>query len=183
MNCYKKIFAAFLLLGVVAALNSCALFGLKGTYSFTGASIPANATTFSVAYIPNNTADFATLSNTLTEALRDRFIRQTRLNQVSEGGDLAFEGEIVSITEAPSAIGAAGDGMDAAASTMRVTVTVQILFTNVLEPERSFPNRQSFSDYADFDANQLRSTVENTLIDEIVEKLVDKIFNASVAQW
>jgi hypothetical protein len=180
-----RITKAIVLICVAAVVNGCSLFGLKGGYSFTGASIPPGATTFSVAYIPNNTADFATLSNDLTEALRDRFIRQTRLNQVPEEGDLAFEGEITMVTDVPSAIGAASaDGrMDAGAETMRVTVTVSIMFTNVLQPELSFPNRQTFSAYADYDATQPRSAVESALLGEIVEALVDNIFNASVAQW
>jgi hypothetical protein len=176
--------AAVALVCVAVGFSGCTLFGLKGSYSFTGASIPPGATTFSVAYIPNNTADFATLSNSLTEGLRDRFIRQTRLTQVPEDGDLAFEGEIVSVVEAPSAIAAAGaDGRPEEASMMRVTVTVQIMFNNAIQPEFSFPNRQTFTAYTDFPGNQLRSSVENALVEELVEILVENIFNASVAQW
>jgi hypothetical protein len=159
--------------------------GLNGTYSFTGASIPDAATTFSVAYIPNNTADFATLSNELTEALRERFMNQTRLSQVPEGGDLAFEGEITLVTEAPSAIGASTTGSNgaAAATSNRVTVTVQILFTNIVQPELSFENRQTFTAYYDYDTVNPRSAVENDLVEEVVTTLVDNIFNAAVAQW
>jgi maltodextrin utilization protein YvdJ len=172
------------LLGGVATFNGCSLFGLKGGYSFTGASIPANATTFSVAYINNNTADFPTLANALTEGLRDRFMRQTRLSQVAEDGDLAFEGEITAIVDAPAAMAAADGLHDAGASVVRTTVTVQIMFTNALQPELSFTQRQSFSDYAEYNAlTSMRSNEENRMIEEIVEKLVDKIFMASVAQW
>ena len=37
--------------------------------------------------------------------------------------------------------------------------------------------------YADFDANTLLDSVQDSLCEEIVEKLVDDIFTASVAQW
>ncbi len=130
MRSLLKIFASLVLLAT-ATLTGCShiasLFGLSGTYSFTGASIPDAATTFSVAYIPNNAAELPTLSTALTEGLRDRFIRQTRLEQLPEGGDLAFEGEITSIVEAPVAIGAAQGNQDAQATSNRITVTVQIL--------------------------------------------------------
>jgi hypothetical protein len=153
--------------------------GLSGKYSLSGASIPANAQTFSVAYIPNNAANVAvTLSNDLTEALRDRFVRQTRLTQVPEGGDLAFEGEIMSDVEAPASISAESEG----AQTNRVTITVQIRFTNAIDPTADFS--QSFSAFAEFNAQQsTRQEVESALLEEIVTTLVDNIFNASVAQW
>ena len=175
------------MLGVTALLHSCFIFGLSGGYSFTGASIPANAQTFSVAYIPNNAANVsATLSNALTEGLRDRFSRQTRLTMIPEQGDLAFEGEIISDVEEATAIGAASsDGrQDAQAAMNRVTVTVRIRFTNALQPELSFEEGKTFSAYSDFDAVRFtRQQVESTLIEEIVTTLVDNIFNAAVAQW
>ncbi len=183
----KKIVGAFALLaGLCGLCTSCFIFGLKGGYSFTGASIPANAQTYSVAFIPNNATYVSPmLSNALTEGLRDRFSRQTRLEQVPENGDLAFEGEIISDVEEPTAIGAAGaDGTGEGAAMNRVTVTVRIRFYNTLQPELSFEQGKTFSAYSDFDAIQFtRGDVESTLIDEIVTTLVDNIFNASVAQW
>lgn len=185
MRSFVKTIMMLALLAACSTFSSCFIFGLKGGYSFTGASIPANAKTFSVAYIPNNTADFPTLSNALTEGLRDRFTRQTRLSQVPENGDLAFEGEITIVKDEPSAIGAGAGvgGMDAGATSNRVTVTVQILFTNVLQPELSFENRQTFSAYVDYPTTAIRSTLESGMVDELVTALVDNIFNASVAQW
>jgi hypothetical protein len=174
------------LVSALTSLTGCSyiasLFGLSGTYSFSGASIPDAATTFSVAYMPNNTAEFPTLANALTEALRDRFIRQTRLTMMQEGGDLAFEGDIISAVEAPAAIGAAGDGQVEGAISNRMTVTVQVMFTNLIQPELSFPNRQSFSAYVDYPIDA-RPGADNQLVDDLVEKLVENIFNAAVAQW
>ena len=187
MRSLKKSALVLALLGVAAASNGCShiasLFGLSGTYSFTGASIPDAAQTFSVAYISNNTAEFATLGNALTEGLRDRFTRQTRLGQVPENGDLAFEGEITMVTDEPSAIGAAtGEGGVEGAVTNRVTVTVQIMFTNAIQPELSFRDRQTFTHYVDYDTGA-RPGADGALVEELVETLVDNIFNAAVAQW
>lgn len=168
----------FVTLGAAAALEGCVI-----KYSFTGANIHPNAQTFSVQYIPNNAAMVApTLSNTLTEALKDRLSRQTRLSQVSEGGDLAFEGEIVDYMTVPSAIGT--DGGFEGAIQNRLEITVMIRFANTLEPEWDFPpGGKSFKAYADYPGDQMLSAVEAGLIEEIVETLVDNIFNASVANW
>ncbi len=184
-------FASIALAAIFASTTGCthiaSLFGLSGGYSFTGASIPDAARTFSVAHIPNNATNVSPqLSGMFTDALRERFQRQTRLAMVPEGGDLAFEGEIVSDVEEPTAIGAASaDGrQDAQAAMNRVTVTVRIRFTNVIQPELSFSDGKTFSAYADFDAlTNTRQQVESVLLDEIVTALVDNIFNASVAQW
>ena len=76
-----------------ALLTGC---GVAIKYSLSGASIPPDARTFSVAYFPNNATMVAPiLSSTLTDALVDVFTRRTRLMQVEEGGDFAFEGEII----------------------------------------------------------------------------------------
>ena len=85
---------------VVAAGLLLAGCGYKVNYSLSGASIPPDAKTFSVAYFPNNAPMVAPiLSSTLTDALRDKFTRQTRLTQVDEGGDFAFEGEITNAVD------------------------------------------------------------------------------------
>ena len=76
---------------VVAAGLLLAGCGYKVNYSLSGASIPPDAKTFSVAYFPNNAPMVAPiLSSTLTDALRDKFTRQTRLTQVDEGGDFVI---------------------------------------------------------------------------------------------
>lgn len=187
MTRLKKAAACAALAVVMCALSGCfiiaPMMGMKGGYSFTGASIPPAATTFSVAYMPNNTSEFTTLSAALTEGLRDRFVRQTRLSQVQEGGDLAFEGEIVSALEAPAAIGASGDNQTEGAVRNRMTITVTVLFTNEIDPKLSFESRRSFTAYTDYDVDFRMNGGDNALVEDLVEKLVDEIFNAAVAQW
>ena len=83
-------------------MTSC---GVAIKYSLSGASIPPDAKTFSVAYFPNNaTMVSPILSSTLTEALIDMFSRRTRLQQVEEGGDFAFEGEITNYTSVTASV-------------------------------------------------------------------------------
>lgn len=92
----------FSLLAIAAVMTGC---GVSIKYSLSGASIPPDAKTFSVAYFPNNaTMVSPILSSTLTEALVDMFTRRTRLMQVDEGGDFAFEGEIVNYTSTTASV-------------------------------------------------------------------------------
>ena len=152
-------------------------------YSFSGASIPPDAKTVSVAYFPNNAPMVAPiLSTTLTDALQDRFQRQTRLQLVREGGDFAFEGEIIGYTSTPASITATGgQGGVEGAATNRLTIQVRVRFTNVIEPQNSF--EQTFQAFLEYDVNQALQTVEGQLIPQIVDMLVDDIFNKATSNW
>ncbi len=81
------------------------------------------------------------------------------------------------------AIGAADENKPAQASGYRITVTVQMLFTNAIQPELSFENRQSFSAQYDFDVSDGSRPSDDVMVQELVSILVEDIFNAAVAQW
>ncbi len=165
--------ALALFVSCVAALVS----GCTVKYSFSGASIPLDAKTVSVPYFPNNAPMVApSLSATLTEQLQDKFARQTKLQLVDVGGDLAFEGEITNYTSTPSSVTAAET-----AAMNRLTITVKVKFTNIYEPHNNY--NKSFSAFAEYDATSLLQDVQDGLITEICEQLVQDIFNAAVANW
>lgn len=146
-------------------------------YSLSGASIPPDAKTFSVAYFPNNAPLVAPiLSATLTDELTQRFATRTRLVQVPEGGDFAFEGEIIGYTSTTSSV-SSGDY----AVQNRLTITVKVKFTNAIDDKMSF--NKNFSAYADYDSTRLLTEVEGALITEIVEQLVTDIFMAAASNW
>lgn len=171
MKFNKFAFVALLAL-VMGATSGCTV-----KYSFSGASIPLEAKTVSVPYFPNNAPMVApTLSSTITETLQDKFARQTKLQLVDSGGDLAFEGEISNYTSTPAAITSAET-----AAMNRLTITVKVKFTNVYEPQNNY--NKSFSAFAEYDANQLLQDIQDQLITEICEQLVQDIFNAAVANW
>jgi len=151
--------------------------GVAIKYSLSGASIPPDAKTFSVAYFPNNaTMVSPILSSTLTEALVDIFTRRTRLTQVDEGGDFAFEGEITNYTSTTSSVSS-----DEYALLNRLTITVKVRFTNALDEKMSF--NRTFTAFEDYESTQLLTEVEGTLIPLIVDKLVTDIFQASASNW
>lgn len=117
-----------------------------------------------------------TLSQTITEQLRDKIISQTRLRMVRSGGDMAFEGEIIGYTLQPVAI----QSGETAALT-QLTITINVRFFNRLDEEKNFESR--FSRYKQFSSNANFASLEQNLVEEIVEELVEDIFNKAFVNW
>lgn len=166
-------------LGVAAALiatmfivHSC------GIYSFTGTSIQPDVKTVTVNYFEYQALKVnPSLSNDMTTALQDKFLKLTKLEQVDMDGDIEITGAITGYDVKATAITA-----NEQAAMNRLTVTVKINFVNRKYPEDDFENK-SFSAYADFDAMQSLDAVQGDLCVDIVEQLCDDIFNATVANW
>lgn len=147
-----------------------------GFYSFSGASIPAEAKTVSVDYFPNHAQLInPLLSDNLTNALRDAMTNQTTLDMVESDGDLAFEGEITDYRTSPAAI----TGQTAAMN--RLTITVKVRFSNRIDETKDF--EQSFSRYEDYPSDQELTSVQEALTSTIVEQLVEDIFNKALVNW
>ena len=169
----------FQTLGVVAALavtmfivHSC------GIYSFTGTSIQPDVKTVTINYFEYKALKVnPSLSNDITTALQDKFLKLTRLEQVDIDGALEIIGEVTGYDVRATAITA-----NEQAAQNRLTVTVKVSFTNRKYPEDDFENK-SFSAYADFDAMTSLDAVESTLCEDIIEQLCEDIFNSTVANW
>lgn len=148
-----------------------------GIYSFSGASIPAEAKTVSVAYFPNHAQLInPMLSNDFSTALRDAMMNQTTLDMVDEGGDLAFEGEITDYKTMPVAITASQT-----AAMNRLTITVKVRFSNRFDETKDF--EQNFSHYEDYPSEQDLNAVQDNLTAIIIEALVEDIFNKALVNW
>lgn len=159
------------LLITIILVTSC------GIYSFSGTSIQPDVHTICVEPIVNNALKVnPSLSNQLTEALLDKYKKLTKLRQVDDMADLYVSGEITSYDIQATAITA-----DEVAAQNRLTVTVRIKYSNVKYPEEDF--EQNFVAYRDYSSERSLDEVEATLCDEIVETIVEDIFNATVAQW
>lgn len=167
------------LTGIVLSLIFAALVVHScGIYSFTGTSIQSDVKTVTINYFEYKALKVnPTLSNSLTESLKDKFRKMTRLEQVDMDGDLEITGSVTGYDVRAMAVTA-----NEVAAQNRLTVTVRIDFANRKYPEDDFQNK-SFSAYADYDSTQSLDAVESTLCDEIIEKLCEDIFNATVANW
>jgi hypothetical protein len=159
-------------LGLVVMLPSC-----KVTYSFSGVNISPEVKTYTVEYFPNRAAIVqAQLSQVFTDALIDKIQSNTNLNLSTSGGDVQFSGEITGYETRPTAI----TGQEKAARN-RLTITVRVKYTNVVEPELDYDT--SFSRYEDYDASMNLTDVENELIELIVENLIEDVFNRAFVSW
>lgn len=149
-----------------------------GIYSFSGTSIQPDVKTVTINYIEYQALKVnPSLSNMMTEALQDKFLKLTKLEQVDMDGDLEITGAITGYDVKATAVTA-----NESVAQNRLTVTAKITFVNRKYPEDNI-EEQSFSAYQDFDAMQLLESVEGTLCEDIVEQLCEDIFNATVAQW
>ena len=161
---------------IVLALAAALLQGC-GIYSFSGTSIQSDVRTVTIDYFDYKALKVnPTLSNELTEALKDKFKKLTKLEAVEMDGDLELQGEVTGYE-----VRAAAVTPNAVAALNRLPVTVHLTFTHRKYPEDDF--EKSFSAYSDYDSTHSLDAVEAALCEEIVEKLVEDMFNASVAQW
>ena len=168
----STISAVAALVATMFMVHSC------GIYSFTGTSIQPEVTTVTINYFEYQALKVnPSLSNDLTTALQEKFLRLTKLEQVDMDGDIEISGAITGYDVKATAITA-----NEQASQNRLTVTVKISFTNRQFPTDDFQDK-SFSAYADFDATQQLDAVEASLCEEIIEQLCDNMFNATVANW
>lgn len=159
-------------MAAVFLLSSC------GIYSFSGTSIQADVKSITIGFFEYRAQRVnPSLANDLTEELKNKFRRLTKLEQVDEDGDLEISGEITGYDVRASAITA-----NEVAAQNRLTITVNINFTNRKHPEDNFENK-NFSAYADYDSTNSLDAVESTLCAEIIEKIIEDVFNATVAQW
>ena len=147
-----------------------------GVYSFTGAVVDPRIASYSIDQFSNLASYVSpTLSNTLTEKMRDKFNSNTRLNQLPRNGDLHFAGAIVQYNVQPAASGA-GDQ----AALNRLTAGIRVECSNKITRKTWV---QTFTTFVDFDRNTNLNDVEPQLIDEITTRLVDDIFNRAFANW
>jgi len=153
------------------SLQSC------GVYSFTGGIIPPEAKTVSVLYFKNNAPIVnPTLSQSLTDVVKDKFSSQTNLSLIPKNGDLHFEGEITNYSVQPVAI----QSNDQAALN-RLTITITVRFTNKFDETKNFES--VFSRYEDYPSSQSLNTVQDGLMETINKALADDIFNKAVVNW
>ena len=163
---------------ILIILSAALCLAACGIYSFTGTSIDPDVHTICIPTFEYKAMRVnPSLANDLSEEIRTRFRRMTRLEQVEMDGDLEIIGEISGYDVQASAVTA-----DEVAAQNRLTVSVRVDFNTVKHPEESFSGK-SFSAYADYDSSNSLDAVESTLCAEIIDKIVEDIFNATVAQW
>lgn len=175
----KQLFPVFLT-GLLLLMLSC-----KVEYSFTGTTIDYNVTkTFMVDNFFNDSGGGpANMGQLFTEELKDYFQRNTQLELVRTNGDLQFFGSITRYAITPQAtVSSQNPNVPDRAGQMRLTIAVQLDYTNLANEEENV--NQTFSFYQDYDPRTTSLLqVETELIEVIFENIIQDIFTTTVANW
>lgn len=167
----RKIVVALSLLFVVI---SC-----RVSYQFNGASVDySKIKTIDIQNFQNQALDvYPLLAQYFNEYIRDFYTRNTKLQVLdNQSSDLELEGEITRYYLMPLSV-----QNNAYASQTRLTMEVRIRFRNNVNPNEDV--EQTFSAYRDFDSDQVLTSVQDQLIEELTKDIVDQIFNATLSKW
>lgn len=151
----------------------------KFSYSFNGAFF-GTAKTASVQYFENRAAMVQpTLALKLTDKLKDKIESQSPLKIVNgSNGDVNFEGSIERYYTEPTAV---SGGETATATLNRLTLTIQVKYTNSTDP--TFEYDTQFTRYVDYHSDMSLEQAESENLDGLVDLLVEDIFNKAFVNW
>lgn len=160
-----------MILGATLWMTSC--------YSFKEGQLDPNLTTVSVYNFTNISLNGSSaITQELSEALRNRFLTQTRLRLVNRGGDIEFRGIVTGYDVRGTSITS-----NQTASQNRLTLTVSVEFINNINPDESWEQNKTFSAFADFDSNRNFTDAEDELQEVIYAQLVEQMYNAALVKW
>jgi hypothetical protein len=160
-----------IIIGLSINLSSC------GIYSFSGASLSPDIKSVTIKTFTNQASIVVpSLSEKITEKLKDKFMKEMNLKLVDDNGDITFKGSVVDYKIAPASISS-----NEQSKTSRLTISVKVKFENSKDPKGDYESM--FSSYMDFDSTKDLTQVENELIEGITDILVQDIFNKAVNNW
>ncbi|SHI74404.1 LptE family protein [Flavobacterium terrae] len=166
----KKIYYIFIA-SFFTLLSSCSVYNFTGTGKI-------DAKTFQVNYFQNTSELIEPgIERTFTLRLQDLIQNQTNLTLTNTDGDLVYEGEIVDYRISPMTSTA-----DLTAAQNRLTISVNLRFSNKNKSEDDFEKRFSF--FYDYPGEQqLTGSQLRTALDEIFERITQDMFNDTLAKW
>ena len=135
-----------------------------------------DAETVQVDFFENNSSlGGASLSASFTEDLRDIMQSQTKLNLVSEKGDIQIYGSIKGFNISPINIQSGSES--AAQNRLKMIVSVSTYFN---KNDSVGLEKSSFNAFVDYDAQNDFSTMEESLVEslnyQITQDIFDKVF-------
>lgn len=163
----------------VVSVSLCVLTACSISYKFNGSSINYDKVkTISFENFPNRSQAFVwgPMESMFNTALQDIFMQQTRLLQVKRDGDLQLSGEITNYDAYNK-----GVGSDGYSTMAELKMTVNVRFVNNSNHAEDF--EQQFSASREYNATQQLSSVQEDLVNQMIDEIVDQIFNATVANW
>ena len=164
---------------IMVVLTSVLLMqGCTVSYKLNGASIDYNTIkTITIDAFTNRAAyQWAPMAPMFNTTLSDKYNHQTKLRQVKRDGDLVLSGEIVSYDQTNKSISA-----DGYSSMVQLKMTVKVKFTNNKHHDDDFD--RTFAANREYDSSQQLSAVQEELVQQMIDDIVDQVFNATVANW
>ena len=172
MNC-RKFCRGLLLVMLLLVADGCTV-----SYKFNGASINYDIIkSISIDNFPNRAVyQWGPMEAMFNNALSDIYVNQTKLRQVDRGGDLSLSGEITAYDQINKSISS-----DGYSSMMQLKMSVNVRFENTKNHSEDF--ERQFSASREFDASQQLGDVQEELVTQMIDEIVEQIFNATVANW
>ena len=163
----------------ILAVSLCFLEACTVSYKFNGSSINYDKVkSISFENFPNRSAAFVwgPMESMFNTALQDKYMQQTRLKQVRQNGDLQLSGEITNYDAYNK-----GVGSDGYSTMAELKMTVNVRFVNNTNHAEDF--EQQFSASREYNSTQQLSAVQEDLVNQMIDEIVEQIFNATVANW
>ena len=163
---------------LIYTLFSLTLVACSISYSFNGSSINYDKVkSISIESFPIRSAYvWAPMEAMFYNDLTDAYSHKTKLKVLKKNGDLQLSGEIVEYSQTNKSV--AADGFSAQT---QLKMTVNVRFVNNSEHKEDFEQR--FSATTVYDSSQQLVAVQEALVEEMIDDIVDQIFNATVANW
>lgn len=170
----RYVYAMFMALALVLVVaNGCSV-----SYSFNGASIDYSKTkTIQINDFPiRSSYVWGPMAPMFNNALKDQYANHTRLVQVKRNGDIKIEGEITQYTQRNKSVSSEGYSAQT-----ELSITVNVRYTNNVNHKEDF--ERQFTASQTYETTQSLNEVQEELVTQIIDDLVDQIFNATVANW
>ncbi|MEM9885785.1 MAG: LptE family protein [Bacteroidota bacterium] len=171
---YRALFVVFYLIGAFL-LHRC----IPGIYGFKGTSFDPNIETFFI-YPFELRANSAppNITQTFEEGLKLKIRQESSIDENDTQPDIEFKGTITRFDVRPQAP-EAGE----AVGFNRLTITVEIEYTDNFHNDEEYNWKQSFSRFEDFGAAVNLLDVQEELIDVIGQQIYEDIFNKAFTDW
>ena len=167
-----------IIIGLCLALSLIVLIACKIEYSFNGASINYNEVkSVSITKFPIRCAYvWAPMEGMFYNSLTDAYAKKTKLKVLKKNGDLQLAGEITEYSQTNKSI--SSDGFSAQT---QLKMTVNVRFKNSSKPDKNF--EKTYSAVTQYDSKQQLNSVQEQLVQEMIDDIVSQIYNATVADW
>ena len=169
----KKVFIQSLILLCTLALTACSI-----SYKFSGTSIDYTKTkSISLDKFPiRANYVWSPMESMFYNTISDAYAQKTKLKVLKRDGDLQLAGEIVEYSQTNKSVGS-----DGYSTQVQLKMVVNVRFVNTKKHEEDFEQR--FSATAEYDSSKQLAAVQEELVQEMIDDIVDQIFNATVADW